>query len=297
MAHDDLVASREGEALELVRAQETELPQALKWQVARADEDYDAALVEARRITVDTTRIASESFPMAIPPEEAERRCRRALMEAWIGRESATFRLPPSRLALDPADVIWLTHDSREVELRLVSIADSDGRGIEAVRQDRAAYDLPPGDPRPASLTRSVVFGAPDVLLLDLPQLSEDQPAHRPMVAAHAVPWPGEMAVYRGSRVARQRVTAEVRRRLPRDPRGLRPYDTCQEVAADLPFWHLSAPRERSGIWHRQCSPVRMAGFFRRRILLTRCNIIFFSNRHRFSCRNCGANWTRACGP
>ncbi len=54
--------------------QETELPQALKWQVARADEDYDAALVEARRITVDTTRIASESFPMAVPPEEAERR-------------------------------------------------------------------------------------------------------------------------------------------------------------------------------------------------------------------------------
>ena len=197
LAHDDLVASREGEALELVRAQETELPQALKWQVARADEDYDAALVEARRITVDTTRIASESFPMAIPPEEAERRCRRALMEAWIGRESATFRLPPSRLALDPADVIRLVHDGREIELRLVSIADSDGRGIEAVRQDRAAYDLPPGDPRPATLTRSVVFGAPDVVLLDLPQLSEDQLAHRPMVAAHAVPWPGEMAVFR----------------------------------------------------------------------------------------------------
>ena len=197
LIHDHLVASREGEALELVRAQETELPQALKWQVARADEDYDAALVEARRITVDTARIASESFPMAIPPEEAERRCRRALMEAWIGRESASFRLPPSRLALDPADVIRLIHDGREIEFRLVSIADSDGRGIEAVRQDRAAYDLPPGDPRPASLTRSVVFGAPDVVLLDLPQLSEDQPAHRPMVAAHAVPWPGEMAVFR----------------------------------------------------------------------------------------------------
>jgi len=197
LAHDDLVASREGEALELVRAQETELPQALKWQVARADEDYDAALVEARRITVDTTRIALESFPMAIPPEEAERRCRRALMEAWIGRESATFRLPPSRLALDPADVIRLIHDGSEIELRLVSIADSEGRGVEAVRQDRAAYDLPPGDPRPATLTRSVVFGAPDVVLLDLPQLSEDQPAHRPMVAAHAVPWPGEMAVFR----------------------------------------------------------------------------------------------------
>ncbi|KPQ13822.1 MAG: putative phage tail protein [Rhodobacteraceae bacterium HLUCCO18] len=134
---------------------------------------------------------------MAVPPEEAERRCRRALMEAWVGRETAGFRLPPSRLALDPADAIRLAHDGRLVDLRLVSIADAEGRGIEAVRQDRATYDLPPGDPRAASLTRAVVFGAPDAVLMDLPQLTEDQPAHRPLVAAHAVPWPGEMAVFR----------------------------------------------------------------------------------------------------
>src|SRR5690606_18584399 len=122
------------------------------------------------------------SFPMAIPPEEAERRCRRALMEAWIGRESATFRLPPSRLALDPADVIRLAHDGREVEFRLVSVADAEARGIEAVRQDRAAYDLPPGDPRPALLASPVVFGTPEVVMLDLPQISEDQLAHRPLI-------------------------------------------------------------------------------------------------------------------
>jgi hypothetical protein len=107
LAPDDLVAAREGDVLELKRGQETELPQALKWQVARADEDYDAALVEARRITVDTTRIASESFPMAVPPEEAEHRCRRALMEAWVGRETAAFRLPPSRLAIESAPGVW----------------------------------------------------------------------------------------------------------------------------------------------------------------------------------------------
>ncbi len=194
---DDLVAPREGDVLELTRGQETELPQALKWQVARADEDYEAAQVEARRITVDTTRIASESFPMAVPPEEAERRCRRALMEAWTGRESAVFRLPPSRLALDPADVVTFAHDGRAVPLRLVSIADAEVRGIEAVRQDREAYDLPPGAPRPSALSQAVVFGAPEAVLLDLPQLTDDQPAHRPFAAAHAVPWPGEIAVFR----------------------------------------------------------------------------------------------------
>ena len=197
IGHDDLVAAREGDVLELTRAQETELPQALKWQVARADEDYDSAQVEARRITVDTTRIASESFPMVVPPEEAERRCRRALMEAWTGRETAAFRLPPSRLALDPAEVVTLAHDGRHIPLRLVSIADAEARGIEAVREDREAYDLPPGSPRPSSLSKAVVFGAPEAVLLDLPQLTEDQPAHRPLIAAHAVPWPGEMAVFR----------------------------------------------------------------------------------------------------
>jgi len=198
---DGMVAptSGQGDVMELTRAQETELPQALKWQVARADEDYDAAQVEARRITVDTTRIASEAFPMAVPPEEAERRCRRALMEAWVGRESAVFRLPPSRLALDPCDVILLDHDGRLTEMRLVSIADSDLRSIDAVRQDRAVYDLPPGESRPASLSTPTVFGTPDLLLMDLPQLREDQPAHRPFVAAHAKPWPGEMAVYRSA--------------------------------------------------------------------------------------------------
>lgn len=198
---DRMVASSsaQGDVMELTRAQETELPQALKWQVARADEDYDAAQVEARRITVDTTRIASESFPMAIPPEEAERRCRRALMEAWVGRESAVFRLPPSRLALDPCDVILLDHNGRLTEMRLVSIADSDLRSVDAVRQDRAVYDLPPGQPRPAKLSTPTVFGAPDIVFMDLPQLREDQPAHRPLVAAQAKPWPGEIAVYRSA--------------------------------------------------------------------------------------------------
>ena len=114
--------------------------------------------------------------------------CRRALMEAWIGRETASFRLPPSRLALDPVDVIRLAHDGRSLDFRLLSAADAEARGIEAIRQDRAAYDLPPGDPRPALRARPLVLAAPEVAFFNLPQLTEDQPAHRPFLAAHARP-------------------------------------------------------------------------------------------------------------
>ena len=37
--------------------------------------------------------------------------CHRALLEAWVGREQAVFALPPSRLALEPGDVVQLDHD------------------------------------------------------------------------------------------------------------------------------------------------------------------------------------------
>ncbi|SFC45431.1 baseplate multidomain protein megatron [Tropicimonas isoalkanivorans] len=196
---DDLVAADTGEPIELTRAQETELPQALKWSVTRADEDYDAVVVETRRITVESSRISSESFPMAVPAEEAERRCRRALMEAWVGRETASFRLPPSRLALDPTDVVVLDHDDRLTEYRLTSVADGEARNIEVIRQDRATGTLAPGTPRRSTPEVPVVFGEPEVVLLDLPQISEDVAAHRPLIAAYAAPWPGEIAVWRSA--------------------------------------------------------------------------------------------------
>ncbi|KFI32651.1 gene transfer agent (GTA) [Haematobacter missouriensis] len=195
---DDMVGfSGDGEVMDLTRGQETELPQALKWQVARADEDYDTLTVEARRITVEAGRVASDSLAVAVPPEEADRRCRRALMEAWTGRETGAFRLPPSRLALDPGDVVHLDHDGRLVEMRILSIADAEARAIEAIRQDRDTYDLPPGSPRPAALARPLVFSPPDIAFLDLPQLREDQAPHQPLLAAQAKPWPGTMAVWR----------------------------------------------------------------------------------------------------
>ncbi|MBL4768813.1 MAG: glycoside hydrolase/phage tail family protein [Rhodobacteraceae bacterium] len=57
IAPDDLVAAQ-GEVMELTRGQETELPQALKWQLVRPDEEYDAATVEARRVICRRNRIA-----------------------------------------------------------------------------------------------------------------------------------------------------------------------------------------------------------------------------------------------
>ena len=45
--------------------------------------------VEARRATGAALRVTSESFAIATPAGDAERRCRRALLEEWVGRETA----------------------------------------------------------------------------------------------------------------------------------------------------------------------------------------------------------------
>jgi hypothetical protein len=133
---------------------------------------------------------------MAVPPEEAERRCRRALMEAWTGRETAAFRLPPSRLALDPADAIRLAHDGRLVAAARLHRRRRGARHRGGAPGPRGLRPAARRSPRGVA-DAAVVFGAPDAVLMDLPQLTEDQPAHRPLIAAHAVPWPGEMAVFR----------------------------------------------------------------------------------------------------
>jgi len=198
---DDLVAARrrEDEDIEFTRAQETELPLALKWRLVRADEEYEGMTVEARRITVDTARIRSENFQIAAPGAEADARCRRALFEAWIEREQATFALAPSRLALEPTDVVLIEHDGRQLEFRLRSVADTDSRAIEAVRTDAVIYGARPGPERTPSLPEPIVYGPPVAALMDLPVVTEGVPAHRPYAAVHASPWYGRAAVYRSA--------------------------------------------------------------------------------------------------
>ncbi len=68
------------------------------------------------------------------------RKARRALGEEWVGHEDAAHALPPSRLALDPTEVIRRKHDGRKPDYALAQITDSGARRIEAKRTDETLY-------------------------------------------------------------------------------------------------------------------------------------------------------------
>ena len=119
------------------------------------------------------------------------------LFEAWAARERAAFALPPSRLALEPGDVVSFSSDGRSRLLRIVEIGEHGARDIDARGIDPEIYSGAAPALRPAPGGPPVLVGQPFVLFLDLPLLRGGEPAHAGYVAAAQSPWPGAVAFYR----------------------------------------------------------------------------------------------------
>ncbi len=183
----------------LTRGQETELPFAAKLTYLDAQADYRQAAVEARRATVSSQRVSTASLPMVLTQADANRIADIWLQDTWVKRERASFALPPSKLALDPGDVVTLDLKDRQADYSLTLLSDEGAINAEAVKTEAHVFGLlaapdrvRPADPLPT-------FGAPDVAFLDLPMLTGDQIPHAPFVAVSAVPWPGGIALYRSA--------------------------------------------------------------------------------------------------
>ncbi|HEY0267133.1 MAG TPA: glycoside hydrolase/phage tail family protein, partial [Rhizomicrobium sp.] len=140
----------------LVRAQESDLPQASRIAYIDADQDYRQASVEARRLTGQSNRVASSSLPLVMDQGQATAIGQTLLQDAWVMRESAKFTLPPSHLALDAADDVVLTAGGRDRRLRVTQIEDAAARAIEAVATDPSLYDAYAGAARAPVLSQTV---------------------------------------------------------------------------------------------------------------------------------------------
>jgi hypothetical protein len=195
---DDLVERRPGEALaQLTRAQETDLPASAKLTFISAAGDYPQAVEEARRLVGASGRVAVADLPLVLEPEQTAQIAEVWLFEAWAARERAAFSLPPSRLALEPGDIVSFESGGRTRLLRITEIGEHGARDVEARGIDPDVYSggapavraLPGGPP--------VLVGQPLVLFLDLPLIRGDEPPHAGYVAAAQNPWPGAVAFYR----------------------------------------------------------------------------------------------------
>ena len=198
IVHEELVETDAAMPLiELTRAQESELPTSIKVAYTESASDYLRAMVEARRPSASTIQDVALDAPCVLPQSNAASRAAVLLAEAWVGRETARFVLPPDRLGIEPGDSILLADPNGTRRYRIEEVSDGTAREVLARSLDPHIYEPPEAPVRGAAVYQPAVFGAPAVAALDLPLIDDNTNPYAPWLAAAALPWPGEIAVVR----------------------------------------------------------------------------------------------------
>jgi len=196
LTEDDLVLPEEGAPAALTRVQESELPRAVSLSYSDGGNDYQKAAALSRRLTVGSTRTSHADLAVVTYDSAAERRVEIWLQDLWAGRESAQFALPPSRLALEPGDVVGLTANGRRRLIELKEIVDAEERNVSARAIDPEVFDLALAPQRRRTVPTPPALGPVHALVLDLPTLTPEQPTILTRLAVFADPWPGPVAVW-----------------------------------------------------------------------------------------------------
>lgn len=197
---DDLVRPDDDSALiSLTRAQESELP--LEVSVGFIDplHDYRRATVSSRRLAGRSRHVTEADLSLVAAPNVMVRAADVWLQDLWAGRESVSFSLPPSRVALMPGDVLRLTLDGRDRLLEVTRVEEAEARAITARSIEPEVFDTALDPQSVGSVALPTISGPPAVVVLDLPASEAADPLPLQYLAAAASPWPGTLAVWRST--------------------------------------------------------------------------------------------------
>ncbi len=193
----DLVEDGDTPPVSLTRGETEDLPAELSIAFAETAADYRASAVTSRRLAGGGRRVSGLSLSAAGEGGDMTLRAEALLHRLWVARDRAAFALPPSRLALEPGDVIGLVAGGETRPMRLSTLEGGLMRRAEAI-----GHAAPVRARRPPPLDRSYAVakaeGPPAVAVLALPPLAEtgDPPLLHMAVAAD--PWRGPYTVWRG---------------------------------------------------------------------------------------------------
>ncbi len=183
---DDLVEEGTHPLVSIKRAQETELPAELAIGFSDALADYRASSVNSRRLTGGSRRVASINSGAVMSSAVAGGLADTLLQDLWAGRETVALALPPSRQALEPADICTLDLGDGDTRTLLVTkVEDAGLRRIAARTVDPDILVPVPAAARALAPLAVGLYSPPEVLLLDLPLISGSEPGNAPRIAAY----------------------------------------------------------------------------------------------------------------
>ena len=197
----DLVEVKDTPLLAIARADPETLPRQITLGFSSSLHDYRTGVVRSARREGVAGPDEFLSLPLTLDPARAGQIAERLVQERHVAAQSVAMVLPPSLKALEPGDRIDLVlAGGATLPLCIDRLVDGAERQVEAHCIDPALYEVAPAKDIFSSMPTRPVFGAPDLVVLDLPAHGDAQAAsHNVRLAAFADPWPGSLDVFTGS--------------------------------------------------------------------------------------------------
>ena len=183
--------------VEIRRTQESELPREVSVTFSDASLDHRRATVSSRRLDGTSARVAAADLAAVAPVETMVGVADTWLADVWAGRTTVAFALDPTRVGLEPGDIVDVAVEGRIERVLVEAVTDGTARRIEARSIDPTIYGPVRGAPRARRGIAAAIWGDPAVVVLDIARFEEATDLHRPRLAAFADPWPGELSIWR----------------------------------------------------------------------------------------------------
>ena len=177
---------------ETTRAGDIDTPMRLRIAYLEAEADFAVTTSDAVFPGADHDVTQSTELPLVLTPPEATAIAERWMAEARVGRDTARFALPRSKMALGAGDSVMLNGGLYRID----RMEQSDAQLIEAVRIDPNVYEPATVIARPRSWLPVTPVLPVYPLFLDLPLLTGTEIEHAPHACVAANPWPGPVAVW-----------------------------------------------------------------------------------------------------
>lgn len=167
---DDLAESFQ---IKRSREMDTQIPRKVIVKYFDAARDYDVNEQYSERLNTDAVSVEEKGLAIVLTSDEAAQIAEKLLYMYWLEREDFEFILPPSARDLEPSDVITITTDYADFNLRLTSINYGvDGRLKCTAKPNNASAYTSSAVGGEGSGTNTEISGAgsdTDYTLLDIP--------------------------------------------------------------------------------------------------------------------------------
>lgn len=193
--------SAPGVQITLANEMDTQLPRAVSLKYLDIGREYDLSEQNAERLNTDAVNLREMEMPIVLSATEAAGISEVLLYLYWLERRDVSFRLPPEYRYLEPADVITVTGEWGQYELRLTRInLESDGRLACYAKFNAAAIYTPTAQGAEGEAPpQTIPLDGPSVyIMLDVPLLSDgyNEPGWPAAMAGYTSGWPGGI-IYR----------------------------------------------------------------------------------------------------